>query len=599
MVNMLFLFRPLAHQFWRFHSFATSRFQWSEMALSVDVQERIAAVQDRVIAICEQFNSDPDAPIFALRDEALTLLKSQNLIRSMRYHPRHVAVHPKNRYGDGIIPNHVQDLTTDFAKGGFSLIELGVPFATEMPPNGHERHGDCLQFIRKIVEESNGVLPSYADDDVKILSATKSHTSQSTRCVVFGMPHDYEPITENGHLSLHKVMQLRPEYARVCEEGFEWDVLVWQAEDAFSPGIVELLQEAGNAGHGIGKAETRLEVCLKMHGKAQKLLSQPNPPADVWDHVEREASRAKSTFASEIPELRKFVEKFAGGSKAVHLEQFVSFQRTLKHPRIVQGSYLAAIAGAVLGTDGRGCNNFRVDLIKAMMSASDKFADKEGKQTLFSSVAELNKKLGDKKVQAMIQMADKMKAQGAEKVKDMLIGASRPHVQTALDLFGIRLIHLVTLKPDSLRGKFNSLHDVGHTFVQELSNITGTTLQSPWVNKPASNDASSSTAAPQKATMTQFSSSGVVNRVAELASSGVVVSAHVQRKSDQLKFKVDAVSDDKVVLRRGEDTTDIDTGAFLKGVLSYDYKVLVKHSEAKEETRDVYTNTAPRGGGGR
>ena len=56
------------------------------------------------------------------------------------------------------------------------------------------------------------------------------------------VPHDNDKITENGKLSLHKIEAVRPEYADAIKQGFESDVLVWQAEDRF-PALIDLLQD--------------------------------------------------------------------------------------------------------------------------------------------------------------------------------------------------------------------------------------------------------------------------------------------------------------------------------------------------------------------
>ena len=54
-----------------------------------------------------------------------------------------------------------------------------------------------------------------------------------------------------------------------------------------------------------------------------------------------------------------------------------------------------------------------------------------------------------------------------------------PPIQTALDLFGIRLVHHVLQKPDASRGTWASLHDIGHAFVQDIANLSGITFTSP------------------------------------------------------------------------------------------------------------------------
>ena len=101
---------------------------------------------------------------------------------------------------------------------------------------------------------------------------------------------------------------------------------------------------------------------------------------EIWDIVEREALRGSPKFANEVVDLRKYVMSM-GGEGGVLLKDIISFSKTLKRPRVVTGMVLAAIAKTALGEDGHGAVQFRQDLIKAMLSASDKYA-RNGMQNL-------------------------------------------------------------------------------------------------------------------------------------------------------------------------------------------------------------------------
>lgn len=71
------------------------------------MQERINEVRDRVNAILETHRNDTFAPILALWDKVLDLLRPRNLIKKMKLSSRYVVVHPQNRYGDGVVPSQV------------------------------------------------------------------------------------------------------------------------------------------------------------------------------------------------------------------------------------------------------------------------------------------------------------------------------------------------------------------------------------------------------------------------------------------------------------------------------------------------------------
>ena len=121
--------------------------------------------------------------------------------------------------------------------------------------------------------------------------------------------------------------------------------------------------------------------------------------------MEREALRGSPKFANEVVDLRKYVMSM-GDEDGVLLKDIISFSKTLKRPRVVTGMVLAAIAKTALGEDGHGAVQFRQDLIKAMLSASDKYA-RNGMQNLAD--VSLITNILPKKNNVVIQ-ANKMKA---------------------------------------------------------------------------------------------------------------------------------------------------------------------------------------------
>ena len=77
---------------------------------SLSFDERIAKVVPRLQAIVHQIQTDPNPKVVQLRDEAMALLKAQDLTSVRKVHADFVGVHPSNRYGDGVVPAHVHRL---------------------------------------------------------------------------------------------------------------------------------------------------------------------------------------------------------------------------------------------------------------------------------------------------------------------------------------------------------------------------------------------------------------------------------------------------------------------------------------------------------
>ena len=347
----------------------------------MSVEERLATITERLTQLLKEYRTAEDPPIFALRDEALRLLRPLNLIKTLKMSSRFVVVHPQNRYGDGIIPSHCHYLVDSFATKGFSWAEIGIPLASEVPPPNNPRYKLIVQFNSEIVTNSCGALPPIAEEEYILMSAAKSHSSMGSRCVIFEIPHDNEKITDCGKLSLHKIRAIRPEYAEAISSGFEWTVVCWQVEEAF-PSLMDLLQEAGNSAQAASLDETRWQVALKMYASTQRLLQTKDMTTEtIAEAVEREALRGAPAFASEIHDLHTYVRNMAGEDSWM-LKELIAFSKTLKVPRIVNGPVLAAVSEVSLGEDGHGATFFRQDLIKAMMSASDKYSNGDGTQNL-------------------------------------------------------------------------------------------------------------------------------------------------------------------------------------------------------------------------
>ena len=543
------------------------------MDLADSIMTRILAITPRMRELITSYNEDDNPPLFALRDEAIELLRSQRLLRRIRINSKSVGVHPRNRYGDGIVPSHVLQLIEDFVSGGFSLVEVGVPLASEMPPKGHARYEPFMEFNNKVTRESLGALPPYDEEEIKIVSVTKSHTSQGNRCIACAAPHENPKCTsEDGKLSIHKIRQLRPGYADVVETGFEWDVVVWAAEDAFD-GIMDLLQEAGNAGQQIAQAETRMELCLKIHGSAKRYKNIVKEE-DLWKKVERDALRGKPAFRNEVPDLCVYVKHMSGSIESPHLLlDIVSFGRTLKTPRVITGSILAGLATAVLGEDGVGCMLFRMDSIRAMLAAGDKYAS-NGVQALLNAV-DIRKMQDPKKLHPFVVIADKMKSQGIAIAAK--VAAPDAAVKGALCLFGIRLVHQVFQKPDEARGVFKSLHDIGHMFIQDLSNIAGVPITSPWSATAAPKPDAADAPKMSSSSISEVFETGCVDRAAQLNTRGFRVDAWINHPKTKMAFCIKEISDDKVVLERDNgDKIDVNTSSFLKSVVQGEYKRLAK-----------------------
>ena len=175
------------------------------------VSERIECVRPSMERLLWEYRHGKNPPIFTLRGQAVDLSRSMNLLRKLHISSKYVVVHPRNRYGDGIVVGHVSYFVNSFSIRGFSQLEIGSPFASEVPPATNPRSVDVKAFNEAMVKDAQGALPPIAEEEYLIMSVAKSHSSMASRCVIFAMPLDNAMITDGGKLNLQKITAMRPE----------------------------------------------------------------------------------------------------------------------------------------------------------------------------------------------------------------------------------------------------------------------------------------------------------------------------------------------------------------------------------------------------
>ena len=200
---------------------------------------RCKSIAPQVNEQLKQYFETEDPPVFAIRDALLKLARDAKVLKKMRYKIQNVAINKSNRYGNGVLPSHIHSLIDLFLAGGTSREELGIPLAAQMPPKGDPMHSEAWEFIKKIIDDSNEALPPYDDStDIFITTCTKTHSMQAIRCTA--LEHSHTPADDktnvvgkfilDDHLNMGVVRKFRPELADICDEGIDFEVLVWPGE---------------------------------------------------------------------------------------------------------------------------------------------------------------------------------------------------------------------------------------------------------------------------------------------------------------------------------------------------------------------------------
>lgn len=531
----------------------------------------------RMMEIEEQFDKD-DASVVALYEEAKDIARANNMLSRENIHSKHMYVDTENRYQDGVVPSDVTQLISKIFNNGFRSEHLGMPTCADCPPPNTPAFAAIKRFNDKMVADSAGQLPAY-EDDGKYVSFTCGHTSQGLRCIWHGAPipetdpERFATFSQDGKFSLPRLREAQPLYAAAASEGIVWDVFKWQFIEAF-PFVPSLAQEAGNAGHGTAKAESRLEVMLKIAGSAKKRMQKDPNHKIPWHSVQREACRGSgSTYKHEIPDLCTYVQELSGGiENPWALYELRDFCRHLKHVNVVRGNVAAALATVKIGKEG-SAPLFRLACMKAMSSASDKYSKGDEQQLLKTS--DITSLTADKKAQIVMQ-GEAALVKLREIANTLGLSSETAAWSTAIGLADVRVVHFVFNKPDSSRG-------IGHAFIgniacecwQALCTATGKTCPCPFQQKRSDTAAAPSDQKPDT-TVKRYDQQGTwTNQVEVLNGKGFKkgVTVYNRQEGETSLYVIQELSGQKVKLKKGSVERTINAQEFMENKYAvYDVK---------------------------
>ena len=522
----------------------------------------------RMGEIANAFDKD-DAEVVSLYEQVKDVARANHMLTREKIHSKHMYVDTGNRYEDGIVPSDVTDLISNIFKNGFRHEHLLMPTCAECPPPNTPAFDAIKRFNDKMVEDSAGQLPPY-EDNGKYVSFTCGHTSQGLRCFWHGAPvPEKEPerfatISQDGKLSLSRLQEAQPIYAGAVVEGIVWDVFKWQFIDVF-PFIPSLAQEAGNAGHGAAKSESRLEVMLKIAASAKKKLAIAPHLKIPWDSVQREACRGSGVaYKHEIPDLCTYVQELSGGiENPWALYELRDFCRHLKKVNVVRGNVAAALAKANIGKEG-SAPLFRLACMKAMCSASAKYS--KGDEQILLKPSDINSLTSDKKAQIVMQ-AETALANLRKIACQLDLSHETATWSTTIGLADVRIAHFVFNKPDEARGIGHAyIANIGFECWQTLCNTTGKTTPCPFQPKQAPT-------APQSeqkpdTTVKQYDQQGNwTNQVAVLEAKGFKTGTTVYhiKDGDEVVYTITSIDGGKVKIKSGLKECIKDAEDFLRG----------------------------------
>lgn len=533
-------------------------------------EQQIAEVRPKMMAIKDMY-LHPDAAVVSLLEDVCSIARGIDCLRVEKIHSKYMMVCTENRYGDGIIPSEVMDLISKIFKNGFKNSALQNPACMELPPVGTPEYNAIKNFNFKIMEDSAGQLPQY-DCDAKFASYTCGHTSMGLRCINAGvpvptvMPERFDRISHQGKLSLTRLREVQPDYAKACDEGIEWKVFRYEFVKEF-PWISNLAQEAGNAGQQIARCESRMSLMYKIAAIANR--HHTGGTMIDWDSVIREATRAGSLFPGEIDGLVKYVKELSGGlGNPIFLNELRDFSRQLTSQCVVTGSMAKSLAEVQIKHEGAAAT-FKLACMKAMTCATGKFA-RDGHQMLLKP-GDVTALSSDKK-STIVMVADEF----LQKVRQIACGegitADTVAYGTIVGLTDVRVVHFVFNKPDERLGTCKTLNDIGVSFTTALATHVGKAVASPWKQIGREGASKAVTGQARSSDVKEYTASGKwSNQVDKLSDKGFEVGAKVALASDTLGeniyelISIDAATGVKLKLQATGSATCHPIDDFLRG----------------------------------
>jgi hypothetical protein len=253
----------------------------------------------------------------------IQLLKDNSLAMTMQINPAFVGVHPLNRDGYGVNSFDVASLLTDIIDCGWSNEEVHAVCV--------DATDSCKDFNMKLMASSNGRLPQFATADaIKYVSLSASHTNQSLRCVLAGLPHADTRICTDGKLNLAKIASVDPGMHQACTGGLTWLVLPSKLIGSVQ-GLASLLQAGFNAAGQIARPENELQVLRRLHScwlqESQKISGQGSSRVD-FSAIKQKVMRSKPPCSAGIPHMYAFVLRASGGQSGEFLQDTERFVKS-------------------------------------------------------------------------------------------------------------------------------------------------------------------------------------------------------------------------------------------------------------------------------
>ncbi len=391
-----------------------------------------------------------------------TASKSTMLAHKVGYvvtiHPTKLLVHKANRNGLGVNAHNAHRNMLKVYKMGADISLLVQACATELPPCTDAKYAEFIDFNKRLVDSSQGMLAPVTHEE-KYATLGTSHTSAFCKAALAFCKTKYKDFADGqGNLNPEAIKARNKDFRMMLEEGWDFFVAPWWIED-YVPTWPQMAQKALNIHHAVVAAPNEVEVACSLLDEFEALqswkdaidsIAASEPPCK--DYLNAVAKITEIIGKEPMKCVGTFLKDFAC---SVHMgTDFTELLATMQFPKSLKANPFLRMAM----------------MITQLTSPEHKVKDGIGR---LLTVADLNGLKSDKKLKLVLS-AESAIAQAWEDVKKAIkAGVSEDAAFLVFAKYCVKIGLHITAKEKwgIITTKFDSIVDITTSFKEDFDKL--------------------------------------------------------------------------------------------------------------------------------
>ena len=204
--------------------------------------------------------------IVTILEKIIQLLLQVGLAVYLVLPPEQVGIHPRNRYGVGVIVHNLHKLGASIYQMGFSFLACKDAICIE---DGDDRLS-AKNTVR--IQANSEMLPKQKEAEIVAGSVANTHTNQFLVMAIQGTKTNQEILSSPatpGHIDSTK-MRNQEQLGKAMSEGIPWLMIKAQAVRLY-PTLPDLIQQARQVTGQVQNRETQVELLVSIAGIQQAM----------------------------------------------------------------------------------------------------------------------------------------------------------------------------------------------------------------------------------------------------------------------------------------------------------------------------------------